>query len=93
MSLSACILSRLYREVADKPTYMSDVQETNQKGRSQTSLTSRPEHVEQVTSTFILIDFSLTEKAVTLIFISGCGSVISPANQGKSGSIYNIGKN
>ena len=54
MSLSACLLSRLYREVADKPTYLSDVQETNEKGRSQTSLTSGPEHVEQVTSTFIL---------------------------------------
>ena len=41
----------------------------------------------------VLIDFSLTVKAVTLIFISGCGSAISSAKQGKSGSIYNLVKN
>ena len=37
----------------------------------------------------ILIDFSLTVKAATLIFISGRSSAISSAKQGKSGSIYN----
>ena len=37
----------------------------------------------------VLIDFSLTVKAATLMFISGRGSVISSAKQGKSGSIYN----
>ena len=37
----------------------------------------------------ILIDFLLTVKAVTLIFISGRGLAISSAKQGKSGSIYN----
>ena len=37
----------------------------------------------------ILIDFSLTVKAATLIFISGCGSAISPAKEGKSGFIQN----
>ena len=41
----------------------------------------------------ILIDFSLTVKAATLIFVSGCGSAISSAKQGKSGSIYNLMKN
>ena len=41
----------------------------------------------------ILKDFSLTVKAVTLIFISGRGSAISSAKQGKSGSIYNLVKN
>ena len=41
----------------------------------------------------ILIDFSLTVKAVTLIFISGHGSTISSAKQEKSGSIYNLVKN
>ena len=41
----------------------------------------------------ILIDFSLTEKAATLIFISGRGSAISSAKQGKSGSIYYLVKN
>ena len=40
-----------------------------------------------------LIDFSLTVKAATLIFISGRGSAISSAKQGKSGSIYNLVKN
>ena len=37
---------------------------------------------------FILLDFSLTVKAATLIFISGCGSAISSAKYGKSGFIY-----
>ena len=41
----------------------------------------------------ILIDFSLTVKAATLIFISGRGLAISSAKQGKSGSIYNLVKN
>ena len=34
----------------------------------------------------VLIDFSLTVKAATFIFISGRGSAISSAKQGKSGS-------
>ena len=38
----------------------------------------------------VLIDFSLTVKAATLILISGRGSAISPAKEGKSGSIYNL---
>ena len=33
----------------------------------------------------VLIDFSLTVKAATLIFISGRGSAISSAKEGKSG--------
>ena len=37
----------------------------------------------------ILLDFSLTVKAAALIFISGCGSAISSAKEGKSGFIYN----
>ena len=40
----------------------------------------------------LLIDFSLTVKAATLIFISGCVSVISSAQEGKSGFIYNLVK-
>ena len=43
--------------------------------------------------TNVLIDFSLTVKVATLIFISGRGSAISTAKQGKSGSIYNFVKN
>ena len=38
----------------------------------------------------LLIDFSLSVKAITLIFISGRGSAISSGKQGKSGSIYNL---
>ena len=37
-------------------------------------------------------DFSLTVKAATLIFISGCGLAISSAKEGKSGFIYNLVK-
>ena len=38
----------------------------------------------------VLLDFSLTVKAATLIFISGCGLANSPAKVGKSGFIYNL---
>ena len=40
--------------------------------------------------TVILLDFSLTVNAATLIFISGCGSAIPSAKEGKSGFIYII---
>ena len=40
----------------------------------------------------VIFDFSLTVKAATLIFISGCGPAISSANEGKSGFIYNLVK-
>ena len=40
----------------------------------------------------ILLDFLLTVKAATLIFISGCGSAISSAKEEKSGFIYNLVK-
>ena len=39
---------------------------------------------------YILIDFSLTVKAATLMFMSGHGSAISSAKEGKSGSIDNL---
>ena len=39
-------------------------------------------------SKMLLIDFLLTVKAATLIFISGPGSVISSAKEGKSSLIY-----
>ena len=41
----------------------------------------------------MLLNFSLTVKAAILIFLSGCGSAISSAKEGKSGSIYNLVKN
>ena len=40
----------------------------------------------------VLFDFSLTVKEATLIFISGRGSAISSANEGKSCLIYNLVK-
>ena len=40
----------------------------------------------------ILLVFSLTVKAETLIFISGCGSAFSSAKERKSGFIYNLVK-
>ena len=43
-------------------------------------------------SIWVLLDFSLTVKAATLIFISGRGSAISSAKEGKSGFIYNLVK-
>ena len=55
----------------------------------QASIPSRCMHAESVTLG-ILIDFSLTLKAATLIFISWHDSAISSAKQGKSGSYYNI---
>ena len=41
----------------------------------------------------LLIDFSFTVKAATLIFIPGRGSAISSVKQGKAGTIYNLVKN
>ena len=46
----------------------------------------------QHSCTIVLLDFSLYVKAATLIFISGCGSAISSAKEGKSGFIYNLVK-
>ena len=40
----------------------------------------------------VLLDFSLTVKAATLIFISGRGLTISSAKEGQSGFIYNLVK-
>ena len=40
----------------------------------------------------ILLDFSLSVKAASLIFISGSGSAILSAKEGKSGFIYNLVK-
>ena len=49
-------------------------------------------HFGQHYSPLVLIDFSLTVKAATLIFISGHGSAISSAKKGRSGFIYNLVK-
>ena len=53
---------------------------------------SRVHSPSRRTGTFVLLDFSLTVNAATLIFISGCGSAISSAKEGKSGFIYNLVK-
>ena len=52
--------------------------------RTITHLNTLPDH--------IILEFSLTVKAATLIFISGRGSAISSAKEGKSGFIYNLVK-
>ena len=49
--------------------------------------------IDCISYTNVLIDFSLTVKAATLIIISGCGSAISSAKEVKSGSIYYLVKN
>ena len=43
-----------------------------------------------IMDSYILLDFSLTVKAATLIFIYGRGWAISSAKEGKSGFIYNL---
>ena len=55
--------------------------------------TTRTSDFYSLSSNKILIDFSLTVKAATSIFIYGRGLAISSAKQGKSGSIYNLVKN
>ena len=45
---------------------------------------------QEILATKVLLDFSLTVKAATLIFISGRGWAISSAKEGKSGFIYNL---
>ena len=49
--------------------------------------------VQMVPLHCILLDFSLTVKAATLIFISGHGLAITSAKEGKSGFIYNLVNN
>ena len=44
------------------------------------------------TEYIVLLDFSLTVKASTLIFIYGRGTATSSAKEGKSGYIYNLVK-
>ena len=48
--------------------------------------------VDREVMIYILLDFSLIVKAATLIFISGCGSAIPSAKEGKSDFIYNLVK-
>ena len=43
-------------------------------------------------SSSVILGFLLTVKAATLIFISGRGSAVSSAREGKSGFIYNLVK-
>ena len=43
---------------------------------------------QSLVSKEVLLDFSLTVKATTLIFIYWCGSAISSAKEGKSSFIY-----
>ena len=56
-------------------------------GRKATKQTNKYTSVIVIASglSYVLLDFSLYVKAATLIFISGCGSAISSAKEGKSG--------
>ena len=54
------------------------------------TLTVTWHHNKSKASNQVLIGFSLTVKAATLIFISGRGSAISSAKGGNSGFIYNL---
>ena len=56
------------------------------------SVLDRSSGVNGTSIVSVLIDFSLTVKAATLIFISGRGSTISSAKEWKSGFIYNLVK-
>ena len=49
-------------------------------------------YIEIITILPVLLDFSLTVKAATKLFISGRGLAISSAKEGKSDSIYNLVK-
>ena len=49
-------------------------------------------HISDFFHIKVLLDFSLTVKAATFIFISGCGPAISSAKEGKSSFIYNLVK-
>ena len=51
-----------------------------------------PDTIQDVLNAHVLLDFSLSVKAATLIFIYGCGSAILSAKKGKSGFIYNLVK-
>ena len=56
------------------------------------SRTSQMVMVIEISTAVILLDFSLTVKAATLIFIFGRGSAVSSAKEGESGFIYNLVK-
>ena len=53
-------------------------------------LNRKPKNVTRSHVVLHVLDFSLTVKAATLIFISGCGSAITSAKEGKPGFIYNL---
>ena len=48
--------------------------------------------INTTSCTLLLLDFSLTVKATTLIFTSECGLAISSAKEGKAGFIYDMVK-
>ena len=67
-----------------KKTHKNNKKDNNELGSQQYKLGVK------MSTKCILLDFSLTVKAATLIFISGCVSAISSAKEGKSGFIYNL---
>ena len=93
-----CVFSLLSSFIKLRPTQFSFAMKFQRTSTGdEYNLWSRPKFV--VTSVTcnnqvsISIDISLTVKAATLMFISGRGSAISSAKEGKSGSFYHLVKN
>ena len=61
-------------------------------GSSESTLVKMPHYWKSHDTAHLLLDFSITVKVSTLIFISGRGSAISSAKQENSGFIYNLVK-
>ena len=78
------------------PVGSEDTAQTRPFHNHMTLVTFRAKHqnlfIYQGPPNDVLLDVSLTVKAATLIFISGCGSANPSAKEGKSGFIYYLVK-
>ena len=87
-------LKNISKKVYFENTHTHKTQADDKKHAKEVEIICR--HCAPVTATnpasHILLDFSLTVKAATLIFISGRGSAISSSKEGKSGFVYNLAK-
>ena len=71
--------------------YMVLMNQVQQQTNENTTLPSVPRGANSHLL-YVLLDFSLSVKATTLIFISGCDSAILSAKKGTSGLIYSLVK-
>ena len=76
----------MYKTVAQILGLRSYPVDKDKLGKEWTSM-KKDDNTNKIFDVCILLDFSLTVKALTLIFISGCGSAISSAKEWKSGFI------